>query len=255
MKIASWNVNSLNVRLPHLSTWLADGAAGHRRAAGNQDRGREVSGRGADARSATHSVFSGQKTYNGVALLTREPARDVVTDIPGTRRSAAAHSDRQRRRSAHRQSVRRQRPGRRQREIRLQARLAGAGARLPRRRIAAFSTNDRAGRFQHRAGRPRRARSGRLARTDPVLDAGARGAGAAARARPARQFPPVRSRTPATTRWWDYRQGAFRRNLGLRIDLILVSEALARALPRARRSTASRAPGSGRRITHRCCWS
>ncbi|HET7796727.1 MAG TPA: endonuclease/exonuclease/phosphatase family protein, partial [Nevskia sp.] len=26
--------------------------------------------------------------------------------------------------------------------------------------------------------------------------------------------------------WWDYRQGAFRRNLGLRIDLILVSEAL-----------------------------
>jgi len=26
--------------------------------------------------------------------------------------------------------------------------------------------------------------------------------------------------------WWDYRQGAFRRNLGVRIDLILVSEAL-----------------------------
>jgi exodeoxyribonuclease-3 len=26
--------------------------------------------------------------------------------------------------------------------------------------------------------------------------------------------------------WWDYRQGAFRRNLGLRIDLILIGEAL-----------------------------
>jgi len=26
--------------------------------------------------------------------------------------------------------------------------------------------------------------------------------------------------------WWDYRQAAFRRNLGLRIDLILVSDAL-----------------------------
>jgi exodeoxyribonuclease-3 len=30
-----------------------------------------------------HSVFSGQKTYNGVAILSREPATDVVTDIPG----------------------------------------------------------------------------------------------------------------------------------------------------------------------------
>jgi exodeoxyribonuclease-3 len=28
--------------------------------------------------------------------------------------------------------------------------------------------------------------------------------------------------------WWDYRQGSFRRNLGLRIDLVLASEALAR---------------------------
>ena len=41
--------------------------------------------------------------------------------------------------------------------------------------------------------------------------------------------------------WWDYRQGAFRRNLGLRIDLILASEALREALPRCRASTASRA--------------
>jgi len=33
---------------------------------------------------------------------------------------------------------------------------------------------------------------------------------------------------PASFSWWDYRAGAFRRNQGLRIDLILVSSALAR---------------------------
>jgi exodeoxyribonuclease-3 len=32
---------------------------------------------------------------------------------------------------------------------------------------------------------------------------------------------------PASFSWWDYRQGGFRRNLGLRIDLLLVSSALA----------------------------
>lgn len=31
---------------------------------------------------------------------------------------------------------------------------------------------------------------------------------------------------PGQFSWWDYRQAAFRRNLGLRIDLVLVSEAL-----------------------------
>ncbi len=56
--------------------------------------------------------------------------------------------------------------------------------------------------------------------------------------------------------WWDYRQAAFRRNLGLRIDLTLVSEALARRSAAAPASTASRAPGTGRATTRRrgCRW-
>jgi len=30
-----------------------------------------------------HALFSGQKTYNGVATLSRTPGRDIITDIPG----------------------------------------------------------------------------------------------------------------------------------------------------------------------------
>jgi exodeoxyribonuclease-3 len=82
MKIASWNVNSLNVRLPHLSTWLGSAAAD---VVALQETKLEDAKFPVDAVAALgyRSVFSGQKTYNGVALLSREPARDVVTDIAG----------------------------------------------------------------------------------------------------------------------------------------------------------------------------
>lgn len=82
MKLATWNVNSLKVRLPQVLDWLASTqpdvlclqelklddphfplaeieAAGYR------------------------SVFSGQKTYNGVAILARETLADVCRGIPG----------------------------------------------------------------------------------------------------------------------------------------------------------------------------
>lgn len=83
MKIASWNVNSLNVRLPHLLQWLADfqpDVVGLQEtkledakfpAAAIQEAGYEV-------------VFHGQKTYNGVALLSRSGAlQDMQCGIPG----------------------------------------------------------------------------------------------------------------------------------------------------------------------------
>jgi len=81
-KIASWNVNSLNVRLPHVLAWV-DGAQPDVLALQEtklpDDRFpvQELMDEG------YHSVFSGQKTYNGVAILSREPAVNPVTDIPG----------------------------------------------------------------------------------------------------------------------------------------------------------------------------
>lgn len=82
MKIASWNVNSLNVRLPHLEQWLAGFAPD---VVGLQETKLEDH-RFPAARLAElgwNVVFSGQKTYNGVALLARAPIEDVQVGIPG----------------------------------------------------------------------------------------------------------------------------------------------------------------------------
>ena len=83
MKIASWNVNSLNVRLPHLQQWLSDFAPD---VVGLQETKLEDHRFPDDALAAAgyRSVFHGQKTYNGVALLARERALDdVQIAIPG----------------------------------------------------------------------------------------------------------------------------------------------------------------------------
>ncbi len=82
MKIATWNVNSLTVRLPQVLDWLAANPVdvlclqelklsddkfplGELEAAGYQ------------------SAVFGQKTYNGVAILSRTPARNIVKNIVG----------------------------------------------------------------------------------------------------------------------------------------------------------------------------
>lgn len=82
MKIASWNVNSLNVRLPHLEQWLeafAPAVVGLQETKLEDDRFPDT----ALAALGYRSVFSGQKTYNGVAIVSREPATDVQIGIPG----------------------------------------------------------------------------------------------------------------------------------------------------------------------------
>jgi len=82
MKIASWNVNSLNVRLPHLQEWLRTAAPD---VVALQETKLEDS-KFPDtvlAEQGYRSVFCGQKTYNGVAILSREAATEVSCDIPG----------------------------------------------------------------------------------------------------------------------------------------------------------------------------
>jgi len=82
LKIASWNVNSLNVRLPHVLAWC-DGARPDILALQETKLTNDRFPVDALNEAGYRSVYSGQKTYNGVAILSREPAVDTVTDIDG----------------------------------------------------------------------------------------------------------------------------------------------------------------------------
>ena len=81
LKIASWNVNSIKVRIDQVLEWLDF---------------TQVDILGLQETKVTdpnfpllnfqengfHVTFSGQKTYNGMAIISREPMHDVITDIP-----------------------------------------------------------------------------------------------------------------------------------------------------------------------------
>ena len=82
LKIASWNVNSLNVRLPHVLAWT-DVARPDILALQETKLPDDRFPAGELAETGYLSICSGQPTYNGVAILSREPAKDIVTDIPG----------------------------------------------------------------------------------------------------------------------------------------------------------------------------
>jgi exodeoxyribonuclease-3 len=81
MKIATWNVNSLKVRLPQVIAWLQTHQPD---ALCLQETKTEDSGfPAADIESAGYrAVFTGQKTYNGVAILSKVNATDPVMAIP-----------------------------------------------------------------------------------------------------------------------------------------------------------------------------
>ena len=81
MKIATWNVNSLKVRLPHVLDWLA---AMQPDVLCLQETKTEDAGFpfAALAEAGYLALHNGQKTYNGVALLARAPLLDVSRDIP-----------------------------------------------------------------------------------------------------------------------------------------------------------------------------
>jgi exodeoxyribonuclease-3 len=83
LKIASWNVNSLNVRMPHLAQWLRD-AQPDIVALQETKVDDERFPDSALAELGYRSVFCGQKTYNGVALLSKVSfAPECITAIPG----------------------------------------------------------------------------------------------------------------------------------------------------------------------------
>ena len=82
MKLATWNVNSLRVRLPHLLEWLAQTKPDV--VCLQETKLEDANFPVADIEGAGYRcLYVGQKTYNGVAILSRTPATDPTLGIPG----------------------------------------------------------------------------------------------------------------------------------------------------------------------------
>ena len=82
MKLATWNINSLTVRLPQVLDWLAANPVDVL-ALQELKLTDDKFPHDAFAQAGYSSQCFGQKTYNGVALLSRTPASAVVKNIPG----------------------------------------------------------------------------------------------------------------------------------------------------------------------------
>jgi exodeoxyribonuclease III len=224
MQLATWNVNSLAVRLPQVLDWL--GQHQPEVVVLQETKLTDDKFPHADfAQAGYEAQWFGQKTYNGVALLSKAPAADVVRNIPG-------FTDEQARV------------------------IAGTVGEL--RVIGAYFPNGQApgtDKFEYKMQWMRALRDWvreELARHpklvlmgdynvapedrdvyDPIAWAGQIHCTPEER----EQFRQLLAlglhdafrlfeQPPKSWSWWDYRNLAFRKNQGLRIDHILVSEAL-----------------------------
>ena len=226
MKIASWNVNSLNVRLPQLQDWLGEFAPD---VVGLQETKLEDHRFPDDALAAAgyRSVFHGQKTYNGVAILARDRAiEDVQVAIPGfddvqARAIAATVGDV---RIVNLYVVNGQDIGTEKYAYKLRWLEAVHGwiadelQRHPRLVVL--------GDFNI-APDDRDVHDPAVWNDDHILTSTAeRDALKRLQALGLHDGFRLHNEEAGVFSWWDYRQAAFRRNLGLRIDLTLVSDAL-----------------------------
>lgn len=225
MKIATWNVNSLRVRLPHLLQWLAANqpnivALQETKVVDEQFPQAELSAAG------YHAVFAGQKTYNGVAILSKSPATEVISDIPTLddpqRRILAATI--QGIRVVNLYVVNGSEVGSEKYAYKLDwltkvtAWLQIQAATYPQLVVLGDFNIAPADADVHNP----KTWQGKILCSEPERDALSR-IQALGVADCFRLF----EQTDKSFSWWDYRGGGFRRNQGLRIDLILASAALA----------------------------
>jgi exodeoxyribonuclease-3 len=228
VRIATWNVNSIKARLDYVLGWLAERAPD---VVCLQELKLDEAGFPALAFQAVgyHAHVVGQRGWNGVAILTREPATLVRAGLPGAEEDGA-------RLVAARTGT-----------LTVMSAYVPNGKSLDHpdyaRKLAwlARLRDEVRGMLEPGTllvvGGDFNVAHGDLDTHDPVGHAGAlhhtaeerRGLDALLEAGLADLF---RLRHPGERifSWWDYRAGAFHRNLGLRIDLLLGSPAVADAL-------------------------
>jgi exodeoxyribonuclease-3 len=222
---ATWNVNSLRVRMPQLTAWL--GANPVEVIALQETKSTDADFPLRDVEAlGYHVAFSGQKTYNGVATLSKAPLENLVTGLPG-------FADEQKRLLAasiggvrvvnvyvpNGQSV-----GSEKYAYKL-AWLAALEGFL-KAELAQHEQLLLVGDFnvapEDRDVHDPAAWAGSVLVSEPERAALAK-LTALGLADVFRLF----DQPPQTFSWWDYRQGAYRRNNGLRIDLVLATAKIA----------------------------
>lgn len=226
MKLATWNVNSLKVRLPHLTDWLAQARPDI--VCLQELKLEDARFPRAELQAAGFEcAFSGQRTYNGVAILSTRPPADVRMGIPDfqdeQKRVVAATIDGLRVVCVYcpnGQAVGSEKYDYKLRWFAaLKAYLATELERHPALVVAGDFNVAPEDRDVHDAkaweGQVHVSEAERAA-WRALLDLGLKDAFRLF-AQPEKVFS-----------WWDYRMMAFRRNAGLRIDQILVSAELAR---------------------------
>jgi exodeoxyribonuclease III len=225
VKLATWNINSIRVRLPQVLDWLKRE---------NPDVLCLQETKVIDTEFPTeefrqagyHSVYTGQKTYNGVATFSRQSPVAVITNLPGIedpqRRFIAATVGKLRVANVYVPN------GEAVGSEKYAYKLSWLKA-LHKYVVAELKTHTRlvvVGDFnvapeEHDVHDPK-AWEGRVLFSDKERNAFARLI-QTGMVDVFRQF----EQPEKSFSWWDYRQGAFRRNQGLRIDHILCSSVLA----------------------------
>jgi exodeoxyribonuclease-3 len=225
MKIASWNVNSIRVRLEQVLEWLD---AEKPDVLGLQELKMQTEDFPAEAflEAGYQSLVNGQKTYNGVALLSRVSGQDTVMDIPG-------YEDKQKRAIAATFGDTRiinlyvpngQTVGSEKYEYKLEwfdallAYLQDELDKFP--RLAVFGDFNIAP--EDRDVHDPEVWKGKVLCSEPERDR-LQKIVAMGMSDSYRLF----DQKEETYSWWDYRMAGFRRNRGLRIDLVFASAALA----------------------------
>lgn len=224
MKIATWNVNSLRVRLAHVLGWLKANEPDVLCLQETKLRDEEFPAGEFEALGYT-AAYAGQKTYNGVAVVSRTPIGDVETDLPGL-------DDPQRRvlstsiagfRVVNLYVPNGQEVGSEKYEYKLNwlKHLVSYAQALLSRQSSVVVCGDFNIAPEDRDVHDPEAWRGRVLCSEPEREA-FRTLTSVGFRDTFRKF----EQPDDAYSWWDYRAAAFRRNMGLRIDHILCSDAL-----------------------------